>query len=226
MSFQKQLQIIRKEKGLSQEKLAEMLGISRQAVAKWEVGHSYPDIARLIALSDFFKVSIDKLVNDYEENCGLSIEENKVDSINDSIIEFLRVAKRFTYAGKGAQIQSSRPNSHDLEYVEGNLKYIDTYLGGEQFVGEEALWKDDIPFWAMNYTGRIIGEGFSGNFLKEALSLVPKENPYRGPMVYQNGQYKYHCIVNGEFKWFQGYEEIYFDDSKVYECFFNGGSIK
>ncbi|MBU3129090.1 DUF5680 domain-containing protein [Clostridium tagluense] len=226
MSFQEQLQILRKEKGLSQEKLAEMLGISRQAVAKWEVGRSYPDIAKLIALSDFFKVSIDKLVNDYEENCRLSIEQNKADSINEKIIEFLRTAKRSTYAGKGAQIQSSRPNSHDLEYVEGNLKYIDTYLGGEQFIGEEALWKDDIPFWSMNYTGRIIGEGFSGNFLKEALSLVTKENPYRGPMVYQNGQYKYHCIVNGEFKWFQGYEEIYFDDTKVYECFFHGGTIK
>ena len=38
--------------------------------------------------------------------------------------------------------------------------------------------------------------------------------------------YKYHCIVNGEFKWFQGYEEIYFDDTKVYECFFHGGTIK
>lgn len=226
MSFQKQLQILRKEKGLSQEKLAEVLGISRQAVAKWEVGHSYPDIARLVALSDFFKVSIDKLVNDYEENCYLSIEENKVDSINENIIEFLRVAKRSTYAGNAAQIQSSRPNSHDLEYVEGNLRYIDTYLGGEQFIGEEALWKDNIPFWSMNYTGRITGEGFSGRFLKEVLSLVPKENPYRGPMVYQNGQYKYHCIVNGEFKWFQGYEEIYFDDTKVYECFFHGGTIK
>jgi transcriptional regulator with XRE-family HTH domain len=226
MSFKEQLQILRKGKGLSQEKLAEMLGISRQAVAKWEVGHSYPDIARLITLSDFFKVSIDKLVNDYEENCHLCIEENKVDFINEKIIEFLRTAKRSTYAGKGAEIQSSRPNSHDLEYLEGNLKYIDTYLGGEQFVGEEALWKDDIPFWSMNYTGRTIGEGFSGDFLKEALTLVSKENPYRGPMVYQNGQYKYHCIVNGAFEWFQGYEEIYFDDRAVYECFFHGGIIK
>lgn len=78
----------------------------------------------------------------------------------------------------------------------------------------------------MNYTGRIIGEGFSGKFLKEALNLVPKESPYRGPMVYQDGQYKYHCIVNGEFEWFQGYEEIYFDDTKVYECFFHGGIIR
>lgn len=73
MSFQEQLQTLRKAKGLSQEKLAEFLGISRQAVAKWEVGQSYPDIARLISLSDLFKVSIDKLVNDYEENCRLTI---------------------------------------------------------------------------------------------------------------------------------------------------------
>src|SRR5471030_1735325 len=153
MSFQEQLQTLRKAKGLSQEKLAELLGISRQAVAKWEVGQYYPDIARLIALSDFFKVSIDKLVNDYEENCRLCIEENKVNYRNESIIDFLCRAKKSTYAGKGPEGKSSRPNSHDLEYAEGNLKYIDTYLGGERFSGEEGLWQDGIPFWSMNYTG-------------------------------------------------------------------------
>ncbi|UYZ33512.1 DUF5680 domain-containing protein [Clostridium beijerinckii] len=226
MSFQEQLQTLRKAKGLSQEKLAEFLGISRQSVAKWEVGQSYPDIARLIALSEFFKVSIDKLVNDYEENCRLSIEENKVNNINKNIIDFLCRAKRSTYAGNGAECKSSRPNSHDLEYVEGNLKYIDTYLGGERFSGEEGLWKDDIPFWSMNYTGRVLDERFSGSFLKEVLSLVTKDNPYRGPIIYENGQYKYHCIINGEFQWFQGHEEIYFDNIKVYECYFHGGSIK
>ena len=226
MSFQEQLQTLRKAKGLSQEKLAEFLGISRQAVAKWEVGQSYPDIARLISLSDLFKVSIDKLVNDYEENCRLSIEENKINYINEDIIYFLCKAKKSTYAGKGPEGTPSRPNSHDLEYVEGNLKYIDTYLGGEGFSGEEALWKDDIPFWSMNYIGRVLDERFSGSFLKEVLSLVSKESPYRGPVIYQNGQYKYHCIINGEFNWFQGHEEIYFEDIKVYECYFHGGSIK
>lgn len=226
MSFQEQLQTLRKAKGLSQEKLAEFLGISRQAVAKWEMGQSYPDIARLISLSDLFKVSIDKLVNDYDENCHLCIEENKVKYVNEEIIEFLCRAKKETYAGKGPESKSSRPNSHDLEYVEGNFKYIDTYLGGEQFGGEEALWKDDVPFWTMNYMGRVLDERFSGSFLKEVLSLVPKENPYRGPVIYQNGQYKYHCVVNGKFNWFQGYEEIYYEEIKVYECFFHGGSIK
>jgi len=62
--------------------------------------------------------------------------------------------------------------------------------------------------------------------VKSLPKFLPKENPYGGPVIYQNGQYKYHCIINGEFKWFQGYEEIYFDDIKVYECFFHGGSIK
>lgn len=66
---------------------------------------------------------------------------------------------------------------------------------------------------------------FSGDFLKECLLLVPKEYPYHGPLVYQNGEYTYHCIVNGEFEWFHGYEEIFCNDSKVYECLFHGGCI-
>ena len=48
MSFQEQLQILRKAKGLSQEKLAQFLCISRQAVVKWEVGKPHPDISILM----------------------------------------------------------------------------------------------------------------------------------------------------------------------------------
>lgn len=226
MSFQEQLQTLRKARGLSQEKLAEVIGISRQAVAKWEVGQSYPDIAKLIALSDFFEVSIDKLVNDYEENCHLCIEFNKVNCINEAVIDFLCKAKKSTYAGNGSESKASRPNSHDFEYAEGDFRYIDTYLGGEHFSGEEALWENDNPLWSMNYAGRVLDYRFSGKFLKEALSLVSKENPYRGPIMYEKGLNKYHCIINGAFEWFQGYEEIYYNNSKVYECYFHGGLIK
>jgi transcriptional regulator with XRE-family HTH domain len=226
MSFQEQLQTLRKARGLSQEKLAEIMGISRQAVAKWEVGQSYPDIARLISISDFFNVSIDKLVNDYEENCHLYIESSRVNDLNGEVIDFLCRAKKSTYAGNGKETKASRPNSHDFEYVEGDFKYIDTYLGGERFSGEEGLWKNDIPLWSMNYTGRVLDEAFSGKFLKEVLSLVSKDNPYRGPIMYEKGQHKYHCMVSGKFDWFQGYEEIYFNNNKVYECFFHGGIIK
>lgn len=225
MSFKNKLQNIRKEKGLSQESIAEKIGVSRQAVAKWETGQSYPDVENLILISDMFKVSIDKLVKEDFDECEYNdIKEEK--EIDDKIIEFLCRAKKVTYAGKGAEVESSRPRSHDFEHSEGELKYIDTYLGGEIFLGEEGIWKDNAPIWAMNYKGRVLEEGFSGDFLKETLSLVNKEMPYRGPLVYENGDYKYHCIVQGDFKWFKGYEEIFYNNKKVYECMFHGGAIK
>jgi len=145
--------------------------------------------------------------------------------MNKEIIDFLLKAKKATYAGKGAEVVPSRPNSHDLQYSEGSLKYIDTYLGGDKFAGEEALWKDSAPFWAMNYVGRVIGEGFSGDFLKEALSLVSEEKPFRGPAEYTNGDYTYKCNVDGDFHWFNGVEEIFLNDVKIYECLFHGGDI-
>ena len=146
--------------------------------------------------------------------------------MNKNIIEFLIRAKKATYAGKGAEVAPSRPNSHDFEYVEGELKYIDTYLGGEQFAGEEALWENDIPFWSMNYMGRLLNNGELGDFLKEALMQVSDDMPYRGPVEYTDGDYLYKCTVEGSFTWFTGYEEIFNKDTKIYECVFHGGSIK
>lgn len=145
--------------------------------------------------------------------------------MDKKIIDFLIKAKKATYAGKGNESKSSRPNSHDLEYCENSLKYIDTYLGGYKFAGEEALWEDDAAFWAMNYIGRVLSEEFKGDFLKEALLHVPEDRPYRGPQKYKSGSYEYRCEVNGDFQWFAGYEQILYNGKKVYECSFHGGEI-
>ncbi len=142
------------------------------------------------------------------------------------IIDFLIKAKKATYAGKGAETASSRVGSHDLSFQEDELLYYDTYLGGEKFAGEEALWISDVPYWSMNYLGRVTGENFSGDFLKEALLNVPFEMPYRGPMVYSNGDYSYQCSVSGTFDWFQGREVISYRGTEIYECVFHGGLIK
>lgn len=142
-----------------------------------------------------------------------------------SIIEFLIRAKKATYAGKGHEKDSSRPNSHDLLYEEAGLIYIDTYLGGHQFAGEEALWENYNPFWAMNYIGRVLSDEFEGDFLKEALSNVPEDIPYRGPKEFIKDNFEYRCVINGNFEWFNGIEEIFKCGIKVYECTFNGGLI-
>ena len=109
--------------------------------------------------------------------------------MDKSIISFLIRAKRAMYAGKGAETAPSRIGSHDLVYRENNLMYYDTYLGGDRFAGEEALWISDVPYWSMNYIGRVTGSPFSGDFLKEALLHVPEDMPYRGPEKYVNGDY-------------------------------------
>jgi len=142
------------------------------------------------------------------------------------IIDFLIRAKKATYAGKGAEAAASRLNSHDLVYTEEPLTYLDTYLGSTKFAGEEAVWKDGIPIWAMNYAGRVIGDNFSGDFLKEALSLVSDKSPYRGPQKYSSGDYTYTCKIKGGFHWFNGIEEIHCKEEKIYECVFHGGEIK
>ena len=142
------------------------------------------------------------------------------------IVEFLIRAKQATYAGKGAETASSRVKSHDLEYREGDFLYYDTYLGGDRFAGEEALWISGIPYWSMNYAGRVTGENFSGDFLKEALLHVPAEKPYRGPDSYTDGDYVYHCDTEGSFDWFRGKETIEYRGEPIYECYFHGGIIK
>ena len=62
MKFHEKLQKLRKEKGLSQEGLAEVLAVSRQAISKWESGQSYPETEKLIALSEIFGVTLDSLI--------------------------------------------------------------------------------------------------------------------------------------------------------------------
>ena len=55
---------LRKKRGLSQEELAITLGVSRQAVSKWEVGESTPDTDKVIALAEYFGVTTDSLLRD------------------------------------------------------------------------------------------------------------------------------------------------------------------
>ena len=143
----------------------------------------------------------------------------------DELVTFLIRAKQKTYAGHGAEVESSRPASHDLRYEEGPLLYIDTFLGGAKFAGEEAVWLDGDPLWSMNYYGRVIGEPFSGDFLKAALYEVPVDKPFRGPEHFEQGDYTYNCQCSGDFEWFQGYENISYKGQKIYELHFHGGVI-
>src|SRR5574344_551069 len=122
MIFPEKMQLLRKSKGYTQESLAEVLNVSRQAIAKWETAQGYPDISNLIKLSEVFCVTVDFLVKD--DACQKS-ELVESCSFDKSFMEFLVKAKQKTYAGKCVETESSRPVSHDLKYQEGKLLYID-----------------------------------------------------------------------------------------------------
>ncbi|OOM81348.1 helix-turn-helix transcriptional regulator [Clostridium sp. BL-8] len=62
MGFAANLKSLRQERHISQEELAEIIGVSRQAVSKWEQGSSYPEIEKLIILSKELNVSLDYLM--------------------------------------------------------------------------------------------------------------------------------------------------------------------
>lgn len=144
----------------------------------------------------------------------------------DVLIEFLIEAKKNTYASSTGKVASSRPNSYDLEFNLGELKYIDSYLGTHLFTGEEAIWNELKPVWSMNYTGRVLNEDkFSIDFLKKSLMEPTCLYPYRGKPIFKDGEYTYVMEVNGDFSWFVGREVIFFKDELIYELNFHGGLV-
>ena len=66
MNVADRIQNLRKIKGISQEQLAEAIGVSRQAVSKWESEQSTPDLDKIVLMSDFFDVTTDYLLKGIE----------------------------------------------------------------------------------------------------------------------------------------------------------------
>ena len=69
----KNILTLRRLRGLTQEELAERVGVSRQAVAKWESGESTPDLASCCTLAELFRVSLDDLVRFDDQDTGLVV---------------------------------------------------------------------------------------------------------------------------------------------------------
>lgn len=76
MEFNQKLQELRKQKGLTQEDLAQALYVSRTAISKWESGRGYPNLDSLKAIAAFFSVSIDELLSG-EQVLTLAEEDRK-----------------------------------------------------------------------------------------------------------------------------------------------------
>ena len=91
MSFSENLKQIRKEHHLSQEELAELLDVSRQAVSKWEQGQGYPEVEKLLLLSKELNISLDALMSneidsDRGSNCTNAMGSIIITSPHENVI--------------------------------------------------------------------------------------------------------------------------------------------
>lgn len=104
MEYGKKIQFLRKENRMSQEKLAERINVSRQAISKWEQGTAVPDTDNIVQLSKFFQVPIEYLLFDeydsveeveptsnQETTLGIKKERSVLMIIVGAILEILAV---------------------------------------------------------------------------------------------------------------------------------------
>lgn len=177
MTFAERLKSIRKQAGMSQEQLAEKLGVSRQAVTKWETDAGIPDIENIMAISALFDISIDELLSNERG------AKKPTDYLYESITEYdIDEPKRYDMKFGGAkQFQLS---GYEGEKIRVRLasNTLSTLLSDFKVKIDDIRKRVDVDVNRRN--------GVSEATAKEAVSIfVQIPSPYIG---------KIECAVNAE----------------------------
>ena len=164
MKLSEKILSLRKARNMSQEELADRLGVSRQAVSRWEVGSALPDASNILQISRLFGVSADYLLNDeYKGDSPIPLKERTVSSIAGT---FTRKIISLCVAGFGficnfiiyilsRFIEVSIPH---IAYVEDGMytwNYYEDY-SYRYFVEEHRLGLIVFIFWTMFIIGLFI----------------------------------------------------------------------
>jgi len=150
----------------------------------------------------------------------------------DALEHFIVEAKAVTYmADKKAAKMPSRQGAKDIPYEKGGYRYLDSYFGGTDFLGQEVVWEGETSVWAMNYYGRIVdperldGER-AGIVIKQALSALYQEKRFLGGFAYVHPIGEYFDDAAGDYRNFIGTERILVDGRIAYRLDYHGGLIK
>ena len=138
------IQYLRKSKGISQEELADKVGVSRQAVSKWESEQSTPDVEKIILLSDLFEVTTDYLLKGIEP-----VPANTTDKSDARI--FSLVGSVFNFIGLVTAIMIWKEEQTSVSVAVGLILMaigIMTFVIG-QFIGKNKE-KASFWFWTVN----------------------------------------------------------------------------
>jgi hypothetical protein len=148
-----------------------------------------------------------------------------------TLYTFIVKAKAASYVGGGQHVASCRPESHDLEFKDGDWSYLDSYYGGRDFIGEEVVYHKGKAVWAMNYYGRILREDLitpeqAGHMIKASLARMYAEGHFLGGHQYRESEFAYVDTSKGDVDHFTGRETISREGILAYELVYHGGAIK
>ncbi len=143
---------------------------------------------------------------------------------------FIVEAKSQTYVAGAKAQPSNRIGAHDIGYKRGIWRYLDSYFGGTDFAGQEVVWLEEKPVWAMNYFGRIVEPAIidatvAGTIIRVALSQLYKQGRFLGGMTFNHALGNYIDTSEGDCSHFRGHEFIEVDGRKAYELDYRGGLI-
>lgn len=157
MEFHQRLQDLRKKRGMTQELLAEKLGVTRQTISKWERGESTPDFEYLIKISEWFQVPTDYLLK------GELLHDKQSSSSDGTATEYTgkQESRQLSLLGACLFLGGSITNIvlfvlsiiYDMNWT-GNIgSYIATFDGFMGFL----FWKDIVWLFALMCLAMIIG---------------------------------------------------------------------
>jgi hypothetical protein len=140
-------------------------------------------------------------------------------------------AKAASYVGGGARTLPSRPGANDLSWSEGEWRYLDSYFGGTDFLGQEVLWRGYEPVWAMNYYGQVlrpdrIDAERAGATIKAALAAMYGEGRFLGGFEWTGPFGRYVDRSEGNVASFRGREVIEVEGTEAYALDYFGGLVK
>lgn len=162
----------------------------------------------------------------------VSLERGRTMTIDiHELNAFIVRAKAATYVGDGEQVTPCRLGSHDLRFKDGAWSYHDSYFGGADFIGEEVVYFEEKPVWAMNYYGRILRDDLlsgaqAGQMIKASLSRMYLEGRFLGGFEYTENDLTYIDSSEGNADSFRGLEIIQRGKEIAYELQYHGGLIR
>ncbi len=148
----------------------------------------------------------------------------------EDLKNFIVKAKSKTYVAGSAPNAAYRPAAHDIEFKEGDFAYLDSYYGGQDFIGEEVVFYKGEAIWAMNYYGYILNPDLitpahAGHMIQVSLTRMYQEGRFLDGTRHTEGKYTYIDTSSGDVMRFKGEEWIERNATRVYELHYHGGRV-